>query len=364
MSATETTKVTALFPHGELTPIEPGGTLTPRIVRTWKRELFANAIAVHSHRGGGTHGHLGILLNNAAYHAYAGAGVNFDAPDYPGQAPVYGAHATAAQLAATKDTWERNMKDFETKVAVNKALCKLIINACPDEYIAELKNTTIGYANVTAKAFLEHLQTNYGALTPDDIVNNRTLMDKAWSPNTPIQTLWIQIKECQDVATEAGNPISATDAVNSALANIENTGQFSDAVREWRSKAIADWTLANLKIHFNKAERERNRQLTAKKAGYHGANKVVEPLAEKENVADPAPKEQANQAKGPETAELFYCWSHGLGHNPNHTSANCRKKKEGHKEKATISNMMGGSARIVRRRGDKPAEIFKSETDF
>ena len=35
-----------------------------------------------------------------------------------------------------------------------------------------------------------------------------------------------------------------------------------------------------------------------------------------------------------------YCWTHGAG---NHTSTDCRNKKEGHKDNATFSNRMGGS---------------------
>ena len=35
-----------------------------------------------------------------------------------------------------------------------------------------------------------------------------------------------------------------------------------------------------------------------------------------------------------------YCWTHGAG---NHTSTDCRNKREGHKDNATFSNRMGGS---------------------
>ena len=35
-----------------------------------------------------------------------------------------------------------------------------------------------------------------------------------------------------------------------------------------------------------------------------------------------------------------YCWTHGAG---NHKSADCRNKKDGHKDSATLDNRMGGS---------------------
>jgi hypothetical protein len=32
-----------------------------------------------------------------------------------------------------------------------------------------------------------------------------------------------------------------------------------------------------------------------------------------------------------DTVEMFYCWSHGLGFNPKHTSHTCNTKTDGHK---------------------------------
>ena len=55
----------------------------------------------------------------------------------------------------------------------------------------------------------------------------------------------------------------------------------------------------------------------------------------------------AISAKG---TRLFYCWSHGLGRNPKHTSESCNSPLEGHKKEATLDNMMGGCNNIASRR--------------
>ncbi len=47
---------------------------------------------------------------------------------------------------------------------------------------------------------------------------------------------------------------------------------------------------------------------------------------------------------------MYYCWSHGLGKNPEHTSRKCRHPKEGHQETATADNMEGGNNTIFGRR--------------
>ena len=73
---------------------------------------------------------------------------------------------------------------------------------------------------------------------------------------------------------------------------------------------------------------------------------------------------KAPQKDDEDEPTFYYCWSHGLGRNKDHTSKSCKKPKEGHQRKATIHNMLGGSARIMRKRGDKPADIFKNTQDF
>jgi hypothetical protein len=51
---------------------------------------------------------------------------------------------------------------------------------------------------------------------------------------------------------------------------------------------------------------------------------------------------------------MYYCWSHGLGTNRVHTSAQCQNKKDGHKDTATANNMLGGCATITPPRARRP----------
>ena len=54
--------------------------------------------------------------------------------------------------------------------------------------------------------------------------------------------------------------------------------------------------------------------------------------------------------------KMFYCWTHGLGKNWNHTSATCKNKAEGHKDEATADNTMGGNDRIMTGRNKAKAK--------
>eukprot|EP00957_Ditylum_brightwellii_P185694 14138321-Ditylum_brightwellii.AAC.1 len=49
----------------------------------------------------------------------------------------------------------------------------------------------------------------------------------------------------------------------------------------------------------------------------------------------------------------FYCWSHGVSRGDWHTSANCRRLKKGHKNRASYYNCMGGSSAKITLRSKK-----------
>ena len=137
------------------------------------------------------------------------------------------------------------------------------------------------------------------------------------------------------------DPISEATAVRAAVQNLECTGICLNAVKDWRKLPDATHTLPQLKSHFNRANKERQRHLTASDAGFAGAATV--------------PATTPNHPVLPPAAPLsrfHYCWSHGLGPNRGHTSATCRDKAPGHQTEATVDNMLGGCNSVHRRCGE------------
>jgi hypothetical protein len=43
---------------------------------------------------------------------------------------------------------------------------------------------------------------------------------------------------------------------------------------------------------------------------------------------------------------ITYCWSHGITHNLRHHSGTCKRKKDGHKDSATLHNKLGGNTEV------------------
>jgi hypothetical protein len=200
---------------------------------------------------------------------------------------------------------------------------------------------------------LNHLKATYGQVSADDIEINRNLLSAEWSPDDPIENVWLRIRECQTFALTI-EPISDGAAVRLTLAVFENTGVFANAVEKWREKSVIEQTLANFKTHFNFQNKERIRKLTAQTAGYHGANQAdIIPASPTDAAVAPALAAAAANPPPPAVVvgdvRMYYCHTHGLNKNENHTSATCTHPGPNHEITATISHMMGGNNKIYGR---------------
>lgn len=346
------TEASTSFPHDVLTPL-PNERPTVATLRLLKQELTANAVSVHSLRGNGLLGHYALVVDDATYNI-ATTNIPFIQPAHPGQQPVHPAGATNAQITEVNRQFASDKSEFTLYRNTEAALKKQIIAAVPGTYINQLKHPQLGFANVTTLTILEHLDRTYGTLTVDELATNIGRMNRQWSPNESIETLFEQIRESRLFA-EATDPISDATALRAALEIVEKSGVFGDAVRDFRKQAEAAKTYDNFVIAFHLADAERRRLITAKAAGYHhSANAAVSIEAEKqpESALAATAKNQSLIATG-----VHYCWTHGVGFNAEHTSGSCRAPQTGHRSEATISNMLGGNNFVRRQRGEKQVYV-------
>jgi hypothetical protein len=336
------------FPHPALTKLG-NERPTQMTLRQLHKELNANAISVSSFRGNGTLGHFALVATPEAYLTASG-NIPFEPPVQPGPAPVHPIPATAAQITEINRQYLADVKEFTTYANTESSLKKLLLAAVPDTFTSELSDDLLGYASVTVLALLQHLDTNYGTITADDLDLNLKNLYQEWTTNQPLEDLFNQIIKCRAFASTI-DPITEQTAVRAALQNLENTGVFTDAIRDWRKIPLAERTMGNLKTFFTLADNERKRALTTRSAGYHQAATVsIAPTTVPDNnnialAAAPTPMVKIE-------TKIFYCWSHGLGPNKEHTSATCNAKQRGHRDTATIYNMLGGCNYIRRRRGE------------
>jgi hypothetical protein len=387
--------VMASLPHPVLPTVQ--GEPDYQTIHTTRKFLQANSRAINTHLGGGTLGHLGLIISDASYAMIApttNAGPTLWAtPQVPGRA-LANTDGTAAQISAARHIWEEDVQTYQTCTSVQQALKKQIISVFEPMYLDILNENMVGYATISARDMLDHLFETYGNITAVDLEINFEHMRRAWDPQQPVETLFKQIQDCADYS-EAGGVLDHPQQINVVYAKIFATGHFMSACRRWNEKHTIEKTWTQFKSHFAAAHRQHKQMQgeSAATAGYHSANAAVshneDQMAEAtigalSNIATATTADRGvvaalTQAKSRLAKQLEdnstelreikallkallkkersekrghrsfnpspsnYCWTHGYKVGSTHTSLTCKLPKPGHKPEATQADNMGGS---------------------
>ena len=297
------TDPSTLFPHPELTAIPNDAKPDYASLKIIHQQLNANAMAVPSDLGGGNHGHLALVIPAAQYNAIPNTAPWVE-PAHPGPNPVYPVAApTGPVIAAVDRQFKHALEAFRSCNSTQAVLKRLLISAVPDTYIKTLKDEYFGYANATTLDILTHLDTTYGTVTDDDLNDNIARLNAEWSPIQPLEDLWHQILEARRYA-QSHDPISEAAAIRAALTNMEHSGVFTDPLKDWRRRPVAEHTWINLLTHFNTADKERRRShTTTSTMGF--ANKATYKVEEESKENIPPPK--TGTTTQPKTSTMHYC---------------------------------------------------------
>jgi hypothetical protein len=229
--------VMARFPHPVLPTVQ--GEPDYQFIHATRKFLQANSRAIGTHLGGGTLGHLGLIISDAYYAMIApttAAGPTiWTTPPVPGRAPA-NTDGTAAQISAAHHVWEEDVQTYRTYTYVQQALKTQIISVFEPMYLDILNYNMVGYANTTARNMLDHLFETYGNITAVDLEINFENMRRAWDPQQPVESLFKQIQDCADYSEAGGVLIGHPQQINVGYAKIFATGHFMSACRRWNEK--------------------------------------------------------------------------------------------------------------------------------
>ena len=326
-----------MFPHLELTAITEWPTIST--TNCLCKELYDNAMLVETTAGGGKNSHLGLVMDPASYQAHAAE--QFIEPAHPGPLPDHQG-LTKKQIIAANRLYDVQMAEYKICKLLRVKLCKQIIVAIPKLYLPP-DDPLFGYNKITPAQMLQHLIAMYGQMTPDEVEANEKHLEQEFNVDNRIESLWHCISEIQTLATSMGEPIPNSAVMCHTLQVIDNTGLYMQGCHNWHKCPSTEHTLDNFIAHFNEEDVEWHHQLTAQQVRFHGANHTTT-----------TPKPQANNMSSTNTPnaqyegfKLYYCWTHGLGHNQAHTSKTCKMPAAGHKKEATYKDMMGSSCMIL-----------------
>jgi hypothetical protein len=207
--------VMASFPHPILPTVE--GEPDYQTIHATIKFLQANSPAIDTHLGGGTLGHLCLIISDVSYSIIApptaGEPILWETPNPPGRAPAT-TDGTAAQISAARHVWEEDVQTYRTYTFVQQALKKQIISVFEPMYLDILNDNMVGYANISARDMLDHLFETYGNITAVVLEINFEHMRRAWDPHQPVETLFKQIPDCADYSQAGGVPIGHSQQIN------------------------------------------------------------------------------------------------------------------------------------------------------
>jgi hypothetical protein len=358
------------FPHPILTKIGDNNTEpTFASILIAHVELNANAASIYSARGDGLQGHLALTIAANDYIERSLGNKPFEPPTAPPAFPSHSDTASDAQIAETNRQHKAKKEEFILYHNADTALRNLLIAAVPPIFLADQRDPMTGFGNKTVLQLLTYLHTTFGSISEKDLELNTARMQLQWNPPTAIEALFLQLEDGVSFATSGHDAPTKPTVLRWAYNNIEKTGRFDIACREWRQmdSSAKDWL--TFKRHFKAADKDLRRMDTTGSAGYHGSAHSIQTastlltttqaaLAASEQALARA-LAQVSLSSGSTNASAAnisaitpatsgerprgYCWTHGHTTNSNHTSATCNYRGDGHQATATLSHPMGGN---------------------
>jgi hypothetical protein len=197
----------ASFPHPVLPTVH--GEPDYQTIQATRKFLQANSPAINTHLGGGTLGHLGLIISDASYAMIAPTKDTgpklWTNPQAPGRAPA-NTDGTAVQISAARHIWEEDVQTYRTYTPVQHALKKQIISVFEPMYLDIFNDNMVGYANISARDMLDHLFETYDNITAVDLEINFERMRQAWDHQQPVESLFKQIQDCANYSEAGGRP--------------------------------------------------------------------------------------------------------------------------------------------------------------
>jgi hypothetical protein len=186
-------------------------------IHATRKFLQAISWAIDTHLGGGTSGHLGLIISDASYAMISrttDAGPTlWVTPNTPGRSPA-NTDGTSAQISAARHIWEEDVQTYRTCTSAQQALKKQIISVFEPMYLDILNDNIVGYVNISARDMLDHLFETYGNITAVDLEINFEHMRRAWDPQQPVESLFKKIQYCADYSEAGSVLIGNTQKIN------------------------------------------------------------------------------------------------------------------------------------------------------
>ena len=371
-----------------------------------KKQLKTNAKSVSTDLGGGSHGHLGLVLSPEEYATVSRTPYEF--PAHPGDFTLP-RNTPSDEAMIYREQYYEQLRLYREAVEVRKALIKQIVAAVEDQFLDELRDEASNDIEESIPDILKYLFDNFGDVGSADVQREEAKLKAFhWNVVDPPMGFFTMIEDFQVLATAAGLPRTDEMLINYGLEIIQKTGDFEIGLMAWYTADDVDKTWTNFKQHFSKVHRDlkKARGDTMRQTSFQAYNitqEITDSISDLRNELrssiaafgnaphshhqhsttasmsslSPSANSATNTdllqlvlqlqnqlllSKQPSTAPANppkrtfvrnitdkYCWSHGAC---GHDGTQCRNKKPGHRDDATFANKLGGSTFLCNNKAD------------
>jgi hypothetical protein len=366
-----------------------------------RTNLYKEAAKVPSTLGGGTCGHLGLIMSPALYATVSP--VAWVTPALPVLQNF--ANMTGPQIAAEKERYQRDLRQFQEIKNLDVALTRLITKTIQPVYLGPLDQPFIGLINFSTQQILDWLIQTYGRILPHQAIANRQRLTEPWTATEPFQLLNDRFRQVYEFAHDYGVPVTDAELITHGLYHLQNSGALALPLQKWHAKPDAEKRTWQQFVDFFQPE-ILEYQLTKTNHNHYAATAHIEatiqPLLQtleiqshdnhaalanmvsannntlhqqlaalqqlvfdlKQQVQSTTAKtvpinastnasttsslttNRSDNKRGPKRVDQgSYCWTHGFLVGATHNSATCTNPKPGHQIAATRDNPLGGNMR-------------------
>ena len=237
------------------------------------RELTEIAASFPTSNGGGSHGHIGMLMTDTEYQAISTGGQPFVIPTNPGAYPVHVDPNDAVQRERQIADHKLERKEFETYLGVASGLRAKIQEAVDEEWLEGIRHEQLGFTHLTPMQLMDHIYQGGAVLDYMDVEELTKHLMEPWDGTENPATRFARDDKYERQLIKAGLPDQQALRLALAQGFARKSGEYEALLREFEAKAAADRTFANFRPGFiaEFAKRSKHKD-TARSVGFGIAN--------------------------------------------------------------------------------------------
>lgn len=259
----------------EITKID--GQPTDEDLNLLTKELTNAAGSVATLNGGGEHGHVGMVIDEAEYVHFSNGNAKFIIPTNPGPYPkTVDTDKVVRERQIAEHKAECNA--YETYLGVENFLRRMIVKAIDHEWLTEVESETMGFNHLSPKTLLTHLRNVGGTLDHMDVTELFTNIQKPWDGIETPAAHFARGDKFERQLLKVGQKKNPELRLAFALATFHASGEYEPALRDWEAKPKSDKTFVNFRVFIQKefGKQHKQNKTTAKSVGFGIANSVTD----------------------------------------------------------------------------------------